>query len=99
MKELAERGPMQRKGVAKLATKMENFRDGLTSPSDVKSLGNDVFELRAKIGSDCFRLLFSYQPDDVVLALLGLYKDQNQIRRQERERAIQRHVDWIQRLR
>lgn len=32
MAELAERGPMQSNGVAKLLVKMENFRDGNSQP-------------------------------------------------------------------
>jgi phage-related protein len=80
-------------GRAGLAIRMQRYRDGQARRQDVDSIGDGIFELRYRHGSEQFRLLFMFWGPHLV-ALTAFQKKQAKTPKQDCDRAHDRARRW-----
>lgn len=80
-------------GRAGLTKKMQRYRDGQSRRQDVDHLGDGLYELRSRHGSDQFRLLFTFWGPHLV-ALTAFQKKQAKTPKVEHDRARGRARRW-----
>jgi phage-related protein len=82
-------------GRAGLAKKMQRYRDGQTRREDVDALGDGIFELRCRYGTERFRLLFMHWGPHLV-ALTAFQKKQAKTPKPDLDKARIRARRWCQ---
>jgi phage-related protein len=80
-------------GRAGLVKAMERYRDRQTRRNDVKPLGEGLFELRYRYGSEQFRLIFMHWGEQLV-ALAAFQKKQRKTPKVDLDRARERANQW-----
>ena len=80
-------------GRACLAKRMQRYRDEQVRRGDVDSLGDGIFELRCRFGSERFRLLFIHWGPHLV-ALTAFQKKQPKTPKLDLDRARSRAKQW-----
>jgi len=74
---------------------MQRYRDGQTRRHDIDSMGDGIFELRYRHGTERFRLLFMYWGPQL-LALTAFQKKQPKTPKVDLDRARARAKRWPQ---
>ena len=82
-------------GRAGLVKKMQRYRDGQARRQDVDHLGDGIYELRYRHGSDQFRVLFMFWGPHLV-ALTAFQKKQAKTAKIDHDRARSRAKRWRQ---
>jgi phage-related protein len=82
-------------GRAGLTKAMQRYRDGQTRRHDVDSMGDGIFELRYRRGTERFRLLFLMWGPQLV-ALTAFQKKQPKTPKPDLDRARVRAKRWRQ---
>ncbi len=82
-------------GQAGLTKTMQRYRDGQARRQDVDSIGDGIFELRYRRGTEQFRLLFMHWGPHLV-ALTAFQKKQPKTPKQDLDRARVRAKRWRQ---
>jgi phage-related protein len=82
-------------GQAGLTTLMQRYRDGETRAKDVDCLGGGIFELRHRVRSLRFRLLFMQWGPHLV-ALTAFRKDQPKTPKPDLDKARDRAKRWFE---
>jgi phage-related protein len=80
-------------GRAGLAKVMQRYRDGQNRRQDVDSMGEGIFELRYRCGTERFRLLFMFWGRHLV-ALTAFQKKQPKTPKPDLDRARVRAKRW-----
>ena len=80
-------------GRAGLTKVMQRYRDGQSRRQDVDSMGDGVFELRYRHGTERFRLLFMFWGPHLV-ALAAFQKKQPKTPKPDLDRARARARRW-----
>jgi phage-related protein len=83
-------------GQAALSEAIARFRRHEELPGEVKKLkgGDEIWEIRVKVGTNPFRALFFYDSDVVVICLTVFYKNQQQTPKDDLKRAVGRKRVW-----
>lgn len=85
-------------GRAALMEAIARFRRGEERPGEVKKLtaGKGLYEIRVRTEGDCFRAIFFYDttPRCVCVCVTALHKNQQQLPKVDRERALERMNRW-----
>lgn len=72
---------------------LETFGNALGEP-DTAPLGNDIFELRTKQGSNIVRCLYFYRKGKVIIVTNSFVKKTQKTPRNEIELALERKADY-----
>jgi phage-related protein len=85
-------------GRAALMEAIGRFRRGEERRGEVKKLtaSKGLFEIRVRTGGDCFRAIFFYDatPTCVCVCVTALHKNQQQLPKVDRDRALRRMSLW-----
>jgi phage-related protein len=85
------RGPAIR---TKLRGLMDRYKAGEMRPGSVDDLGDGLRELRIKLGSNPYRVIFfNWGPD--MVALTCFYKNQRKTPKADIDRAKRRREEWV----
>lgn len=79
---------------ASLSQRMDKFQAGTHAPRDVKNLGNGLMEIRVKIGSNPYRLIF-FCHGRIPVALTVFKKKTQQTSQKDLKRAQDRMATWL----
>ena len=79
---------------AKLWQRMEKFRMGTNAPRDIDDLGHGLMEIRVKIGSNPYRVIF-FCDGRTPVALTAIKKKDQRLPEQDRSRAHDRMKSWL----
>lgn len=90
---LEEFDSLETRGRAGLTKTMQRYRDGETRRQDVDALGDGIFELRYRVGTERYRLLFMLWGPHCV-ALTAFQKKQQKTPKQDLDRARARARHW-----
>jgi phage-related protein len=79
--------------IATLTTKMSRYAEGASRRHDVDHLGDGIYEIRARLGNNHYRVLF-FRWGRHLVALSAFYKNQQKTPKQDIDTAIARRKLW-----
>jgi phage-related protein len=79
----------------RLLAVIKRYREGRTNRSDLRPLGDGLWELRTRIGNDHYRVIF-FRWGDCSVALTVFYKNQQRTPPPDIKRAADRRRRWLQ---
>jgi hypothetical protein len=89
-----EFGDLPIHGQAALWDVMRRWARGDTLRDEVKSLGDDLLELRVNVGNDHFRLVFFRDSPVHDIVVLAVYKNQRRLPATDLKKAKDRMAAW-----
>lgn len=85
---------LDKQGQAALAEKLTRLKQGKTRREDLKEIRDDIFEVRARVGNNHYRLL-AFQDSPVhIIVLSCFFKNTAKTPKQEINKAIERRKQW-----